>query len=189
MIKFILPDETHRDDVLDFYAGFERRGESCVGSAGHEDYAAWLRDKRNRSSGENLPEGCVRENFYLCYEGSRLVGVFSLKFELTDYLLNYGGHVGYAVRRSERNRGVAAEMLEQGLRRPEGRCKEQRRVRKQDVRRGGEGVRQQVLDRPPPEHDVIPESARKAFIVSLKKLPQTRGNFFAQNFNILLFST
>ena len=53
MIKFTLPDETHRDDVLDFYAGFERRGESCV---------------------------------------------------------------GYAVRRSERNRGVAAEMLEQGLR-------------------------------------------------------------------------
>ena len=116
MIKFILPDETNRDDVLDFYAEFERRGESCVGSAGHEDYAAWLRDKRNRSSGENLPEGCVRENFYLCYEGSRLVGIFSLKFELTDYLLNYGGHVGYAVRRSERNRGLAAEMLGQGLR-------------------------------------------------------------------------
>lgn len=116
MIKFTLPDETNRDDVLDFYAEFERRGESCVGSAGHEDYAAWLRDKRNRSSGENLPEGCVRENLYLCYEGSRLVGVFSLKFELTDYLLNYGGHVGYAVRRSERNRGLAAEMLEQGLR-------------------------------------------------------------------------
>lgn len=84
MIKFTLPDETNRDDVLDFYAEFERRGESCVGSAGHEDYAAWLRDKRNRSSGENLPEGCVRENFYLCYEGSRLVGVFSLKFELTE---------------------------------------------------------------------------------------------------------
>ena len=116
MIKFTLPDETNRDDVLDFYAEFERRGESCVGSAGHEDYAAWLRDKRNRSSGENLPEGCVRENFYLCYEGSRLVGVFSLKFELTEYMLNYGGHVGYAVRRSERNRGLAAEMLEQGLR-------------------------------------------------------------------------
>lgn len=115
MIKFTLPDETHRDDVLDFYAEFERRGESCVGSAGHEDYAEWLRDKRNRSSGENLPEGCVRENFYLCYEGSRLVGVFSLKFELTEYMLNYGGHVGYAVRRSERNRGLAAEMLEQGL--------------------------------------------------------------------------
>lgn len=115
MIKFTLPDETNKDNVLDFYAEFERRGESCVGSAGHEDYAAWLRDKRNRSSGENLTEGCVRENFYLCYEGSRLVGVFSLKFELTEYMLNYGGHVGYAVRRSERNRGLAAEMLEQGL--------------------------------------------------------------------------
>ena len=116
MIKFTLPDETHRDDVLDFYAEFERRGESCIGCAGHEDYAAWLQEKRNRRSGENLPEGWVRENFYLCYEGSKLVGVFSLKFELTEYLLNYGGHIGYAVRRSERNRGLATEMLEQGLR-------------------------------------------------------------------------
>ena len=30
-------------------------------------------------------------------------------------MLNYGGHIGYAVRPSERNRGMAAEMLKQGL--------------------------------------------------------------------------
>ena len=37
------------------------------------------------------------ENFYLCYDGDEMVGVYSLKFELTPYLLHYGGHVGYAV--------------------------------------------------------------------------------------------
>ena len=45
---------------------------------------------QNRHTGKNLPEGYVRENFYLCYEGKRLIGVFSLKFELTEFLLNYG---------------------------------------------------------------------------------------------------
>lgn len=114
MIKFILPDEEHRGDVLDFYAEFERRGESCTGFADHDNYDAWLREKRSRKTGENLPEGYVRENFYLCYEGKKLVGVFSLKFELTEYLLNFGGHIGYAVRRSERNRGLATEMLREG---------------------------------------------------------------------------
>ena len=48
---------------------------------------------RNRAAGENLPEGYVRENFYLVYECPVLVGVFSLKFELTQYLLDFGGHV------------------------------------------------------------------------------------------------
>ena len=114
MIKFILPDEEHRSDVLDFYSEFERRGESCIGFADHDNYDAWLREKRNRKTGENLPEGYVRENFYLCYESKKLVGVFSLKFELTEYLLNFGGHIGYAVRRSERNRGLATEMLREG---------------------------------------------------------------------------
>lgn len=75
----------------------------------------WLSGMQNRHTGENLPEGYVRENFYLCYEGKRLIGVFSLKFELTEFLLNYGGHIGYATRPSDRNRGLATQMLKQGL--------------------------------------------------------------------------
>ena len=75
----------------------------------------WLSGMQNRHTGKNLPEGYVRENFYLCYEGKRLIGVFSLKFELTEFLLNYGGHIGYATRPSDRNRGLATQMLKQGL--------------------------------------------------------------------------
>lgn len=70
---------------------------------------------KNRHTGEHLPDGYVRENFYLCYEGERLIGVFSLKFELTEFLLNYGGHIGCATRPSDRNRGLATQMLKQGL--------------------------------------------------------------------------
>lgn len=70
---------------------------------------------QNRHRGENLPEGYVRENFYLCYEKERLVGIFSLKFELTPYLRDFGGHIGYAVRPSERNRGLTTQMLAHGL--------------------------------------------------------------------------
>ena len=57
----------------------------------------------------------MREDFYLCYEDGKLVGVFSLKFELTEFLLKLGGHIGYAVRPSERNRGLATQMLGQGV--------------------------------------------------------------------------
>lgn len=41
--------------------------------------------------------------------------MFSLKFELTPFLLNYGGHIGYAVRPSQQRRGLATEILKEGV--------------------------------------------------------------------------
>lgn len=115
MIAFVLPDETNRADVLAFYEEFEENGQVCIGFQNHGDYDAWLQGMRNRKAGQNLPEGYVRENFYLCYNGKEMVGVFSLKFTLTQFLLDFGGHVGYAVRPSRRNQGFATQMLRQGL--------------------------------------------------------------------------
>ncbi len=111
----MLPDERHREDVLSFYKEIEESGGECIGFKNRRNYDLWLTEMQNRHSGENLPAGYVRENFWLCYEKNRLVGVFSLKFELTKPLLDYGGHVGYAVRSTERNRGLATQMLAQGL--------------------------------------------------------------------------
>lgn len=115
MLEFILPTERDRDNVLSFYSEIEKSGGACIGIGNYQNYDLWLTGMRNRHTGRNLPEGYVRENFYLCYEGDCLVGVFSLKFELTEFLLNYGGHVGYATRPSDRNRGLATQMLKQGL--------------------------------------------------------------------------
>ena len=115
MFNFVLPTEQHRTDVLAFYDEMEKSGGSCIGIGHYKNYDLWLTGMQNRRAGKNLPDGYVRENFYLCYEGSRIVGVFSLKFELTDFLLNYGGHIGYATRPSDRGRGIATQMLKQGL--------------------------------------------------------------------------
>ena len=115
MISFVFPSEENRADVLEFYREFEEANGACIGFQNHDDYDLWLQGMRNRKTATDLPEGYVRENFYLCYEGAQMVGVFSLKFELTDYLLHYGGHVGYAVRPSCRLRGYATEILRHGL--------------------------------------------------------------------------
>ena len=114
MLTFVLPTEENRTDVLNFYREIAQSGGSCIGFANHADFDTWLRGMQNRKTATDLPEGYVRENFYLCYNGARLVGVFSLKFELTDYLLHFGGHVGYAVRPSEQCRGYATEIMRQG---------------------------------------------------------------------------
>lgn len=115
MLNFVLPTEQNRQDILSFYDEIEKDGGACIGIANYRNFDLWLLGMRNRYTGKNLPDGYVRENFYLCYEGKSLVGVFSLKFELTEFLLNYGGHIGYAIRPGERNRGLATQMLRQGL--------------------------------------------------------------------------
>ena len=115
MINFVLPTAENKDDVLSFYREFEKADETCIGYGNYKNFDEWLTGMNNRRTGTNLPKGYVRENFYLCYADAELIGVFSLKFELTDFLLNYGGHIGYAVRPSKRNCGLATEILRQGL--------------------------------------------------------------------------
>ena len=115
MLNFTLPTERNREDILSFYEEIKKSGSECIGFKNYKNYDLWLTEMQNRHTGKNLPEGYVRENFYLCYDRDVLVGVFSLKFELTEFLLNYGGHIGYAIRPTERNRGLATQMLKQGL--------------------------------------------------------------------------
>lgn len=115
MLSFLLPAEENEGDVLAFYREIREAGGQAIGIGNSRNYPVWLAEMQNRHTGRNLPEGYVRENFYLCYEGNRLVGVFSLKFELTDFLRSFGGHIGYAVRPADRNRGLATQMLRQGL--------------------------------------------------------------------------
>lgn len=86
MLRSVFPSESNREDVLAFYAAFEKNGGQCIGCKHGKDYALWLTDMQNRRAGKNLPQGYVQENFYLCYSGEEMVGVCSLKPELTEYL-------------------------------------------------------------------------------------------------------
>lgn len=46
---------------------------------------------------------------------NRIVGMIQVRHFLNDHLLQYGGHIGYSVRKSERNKGYAKEELRQAL--------------------------------------------------------------------------
>lgn len=58
-----------------------------------------------------IPPGMVPDSKLFIVEGERFLGSLSLRYELNDWLLEEGGHIGYSVRPADRRRGVATEAL------------------------------------------------------------------------------
>jgi predicted acetyltransferase len=62
------------------------------------------------------PEGWVPSTTSFLVDEGRILGVSNLRHWLTPHLLEHGGHVGYSVRPSERNRGHATRLLRDAAR-------------------------------------------------------------------------
>ncbi len=77
-----------------------------------EDY---LRLVSDNAIGRNLPERFVASTFLLAEVDGVVVGRTSIRHELNDFLINFGGHVGYAVIPTERRKGYATEILRQSI--------------------------------------------------------------------------
>jgi len=62
-----------------------------------------------------LPGKVPATLFILVDEDRRIYGALSLRHTLNDYLLQYGGNIGYGIRPSQRGHGYAKIMLQLGL--------------------------------------------------------------------------
>lgn len=80
-----------------------------------EPWAAYVHRVLSWAEGDGLPDGWVPATFLLGVCGDRVVGRVLLRHELTPFLTEIGGHVGYAVRRLDRRRGYATRLLETAL--------------------------------------------------------------------------
>jgi len=79
------------------------------------DFEAFLRILRDAGDRAKVPPERVPMSDYWLIDGDEYVGRLSLRHELNDALLLWGGHIGYQIRPSKRRRGYGKEILRLGL--------------------------------------------------------------------------
>ncbi len=115
MVLLIKPTIELKDPYINFYEEWKASGEKMVPwviAKDPTDFEEMLQSMIDSENGENLPEGWVPDStFWLVDENYTVLGAVNIRHQLTDYLFNCGGHIGYGIRPSERKKGYATQML------------------------------------------------------------------------------
>jgi len=80
------------------------------------NYSEWLETTYKMESKDTCsPDWVPAHTYFLVLENKRIIGAINIRHCLNDYLLNFGGHIGYGIRPSERKKGYASIMLSLAL--------------------------------------------------------------------------
>lgn len=115
-MKLVPPSIEYADEIAAYRREFLEYGGSMdgCGSLRHfENVCDWLDDTERFSKRETVPENRVQATqfIYVRESDGKMVGAIQVRHYFNDYLRDYGGHIGYSVRPSERRKGYATAML------------------------------------------------------------------------------
>ena len=80
------------------------------------DYESWLKKIIDNHNEINLHDSRIGTSSYFVMVDDKIVGDVTIRHNIDNYYLSlYGGHIGYATRPSERNKGYGTKMLELAL--------------------------------------------------------------------------
>jgi len=67
----------------------------------------WLEQVRDYDMDMNLPEGRIGDTRYWLIDNDEYIGSFTLRHDVNENLMQWGGHIGYIIAPSKRGHGYA----------------------------------------------------------------------------------
>jgi predicted acetyltransferase len=80
-----------------------------------DNYIVWLENTYKFENKESCPVDFVPSHTYFLIADEKILGAINIRQCLNEYLSNFGGHIGYGIRPSERRKGYATLMLSLAL--------------------------------------------------------------------------
>ena len=108
-LRHVVPSMEHMEKGIDYIQEHINIGSHINGSGGLDryldNYQGWLdkleQDRMCIPSEQRVPA----ETYYLVNEQDRIIGMINIRLCLNERLMKCGGHIGYGIRPSERNKG------------------------------------------------------------------------------------
>lgn len=122
ILKLILPAAEHQTAANEFKREFFTAGETVInGSALFDqmEYPTWLQRTEQYRHQETVGSDWVLSSTFFAVRKNdrKIIGIVDIRHHINHpFLQEYGGHIGYAVRPSERKKGYATQILELALR-------------------------------------------------------------------------
>ena len=118
-VRLVKPQMEFEDEYLSFYQEWKQSGEDMVPwviSKDPSDFQGMLNSLSDNEQGKGLPEGWVPDStFWLVNQDNKVLGAANIRHRLTEHLNHAGGHIGYGIRPTERQKGYATILLELAL--------------------------------------------------------------------------
>ena len=116
-LEFRKPNFSDVEEITSFKMEFEEAHSGMDGTGilvrcSAEEWLNYIKEMERREDPNGIH--CLQYGLF-CKEEDRLLGLIQIRLELKGYLINFGGHIGYCVRPSERRKGYAKAMLKSAL--------------------------------------------------------------------------
>lgn len=111
MIRLVKPSLKYKSSFKKALFEFEKEGRN---EGNQKDIKGYIEQQKRYASGD-VPRDKVSESKLWLVDGDKFIGRVSIRHRLNKKLKQFGGHVGYVIRPSERKKGYGLKILKLSL--------------------------------------------------------------------------